>query len=336
MTELVAVFLVIALSAYVLFGGADFGGGILEATLPGRLRQRLEATLAPVWEANHVWLIAVVVILFVGFPRFYAYGFTRLFVPISLALFAVLLRGVFFALRKYDPDPGRALAALYSTLFRFSSVMAPFCFGLVVSGLLTEHPGSPSLPPADASFAAVYVAPWLNAFGVLSGVFIAALFGYLASIFFYGELDDRTDRDLLWHRIRVFFGAAFLLGGAVLATGALTDRVPLAEGLRPVQIGCQLVAAAGIAGLWLARRRDSRCGLRLAAGAQIIAILTGWFTAQAPVLLRTASGPLTLQDAAAPPVTQFWLLVGLTVVLALVVPPLVWLYRVFDSTRQHR
>jgi cytochrome d ubiquinol oxidase subunit II len=93
MTELIAIFLVVALSIYVLFGGADFGGGILEATLPtAKLRQRLEATLAPVWEANHVWLIAVVVILFVGFPRFYAHGFTRLFVPINLALLAAKVR----------------------------------------------------------------------------------------------------------------------------------------------------------------------------------------------------------------------------------------------------
>jgi len=220
-TELVAVYLVVALAAYVLFGGADFGGGILEATLPrGRLRRRLEATLAPVWEANHVWLIAVVVILFVGFPRFYAYGFTRLFVPISLALFAVLVRGVFFTLRKYDPDPGPFLTAVYSVLFRFSSVMAPFCFGTVVGGLLTVHPGTPGMPPSGESFGAVYVAPWLHPFGLLCGLFVAALFGYLASVFFHGELSEPTDRDVVWRRTVGFFAAAFLLGGAVLGTGA--------------------------------------------------------------------------------------------------------------------
>jgi cytochrome d ubiquinol oxidase subunit II len=334
-TELVAAYLVIALAAYVLFGGADFGGGVLESTLPtSRLRRRLEATLAPVWEANHVWLIAVVVILFVGFPRFYAHGFTRLFVPISLALFAVLLRGVFFTLRKYDPAPGPFLTATYTWLFRASSVMAPICFGLIVGGLLTEHPGTPSAPPVGQSFAAVYVAPWLNAFGLLCGLFVVALFGYLASVFFHGELADPGDRDVVWRRTQALFAATFLLGGAVLGTGALTGRVPLAMGLNPVQITCQLVAAAGIAGLWYARKSGARWGMRFAVGAQVIAILTGWFHAQAPVLLRTAGGPLTLQAAAAPPVTQRWLVIGLTVVLALVVPMLVWLYRVFDGARE--
>jgi len=334
MTEVVAVFLVVALAAYVLFGGADFGGGILEATLPtAKLRQRLESTLAPVWEANHVWLIAVVVILFVGFPRFYAYGFTRLFFPISLALFAVLLRGVFFTLRKYDPDPGPHRLRLYSALFRVSSGMAPFFYGMIVAALLTEHPGGPTAPPANATFAAVYLRPWLHGFGLLSGLFVAALFAYLASVFFFGEVRDPGERDIIWRRTKGFFAATFLLGGAVLGMGAATGRVPLSMAAHPIQIGCQVVAALGIAALWWARGRGSRWGLRLGAGAQVLAILTGWFHAQAPNLLRTAGGPLTLADAAAPLITQLYLAIGLTVALALVVPLLAWLYRVFDSAR---
>jgi cytochrome bd ubiquinol oxidase subunit II len=334
MTELIATFLVVALSLYVLFGGADFGGGILEATLPSaKLRQRLEATLAPVWEANHVWLIAVVVILFVGFPRFYAHGFTRLFVPINLALLAVLLRGVSFTLRKYDPGPGVLLARLYSTLFRVSSAMAPFCFGMIVAGMLSVHPGGPTTLPTDATFASIYVAPWLNSFGLLCGCFVATLFAYLASVFFFGELADAADREIVWRRTQGFFGATFILGGAVLAMGAATGRVPLSTATHPVQIGCQFVAAAGIGGLWFARRRESRWGMRLAVGAQVLAILVGWFHEQSPVLLRTTTGPLTLGDAAAPFVTQLWLAIGLSIVLAMVVPLLVWLYRVFDSAQ---
>lgn len=334
MTELIAAFLVIALSIYVLFGGADFGGGILEATLPGaRLRQRLEATLAPVWEANHVWLIAVVVILFVGFPRFYAHGFTRLYVPINLALLAVLLRGVSFTLRKYDPGPGVLLARLYSMLFRVSSTMAPFCFGMIVAGLLSVHPGGPTSLPTGASFASIYLAPWLHGFGLLCGCFVATLFAYLASVFFFGEVADAADREIVWRRIQAFFGATFLLGGAVLAVGAATGRVPLSTAAHPVQVGCQLVAATGVGGLWLARRRESRWGMRLAVGAQVLAILIGWFHAQSPVLLHTARGPMTLEDAAAPFVTQLWLAIGLTAVLGMVVPLLAWLYRVFDASR---
>ena len=334
MTELVATFLVVALAAYTLFGGADFGGGVLEATLPSpRLRARLQATLAPVWEANHVWLIAVVVILFVGFPKFYAEGLTRLYVPVSLALLAIMVRGTFFTLRKYDPSPTPAMAGLYSALFRGSSAVAPLFFGFVMAGLQSVHPGGPEGVPSGYSFSALYLSPWLNAFGLLVGVLVTCLFGYLAAVFFYGELTQAADRELIWHRIVGFFVATFLLGGLVLGAGAMTGRVPLERGLHPLQLLCQTIAAAGIVVMWRARKADSPWLMRLAAGGQVLAILGGWLLVQAPVLLRTERGTLTIYDAAAPPVTQLWLLVGLVVLLAMVVPALVWLYRVFAAVQ---
>lgn len=325
---LVGAFLVVALSAYVLFGGADFGGGLLEVTLPKHLRPRLEATLAPVWEANHVWLIAVVVILFVGFPRLYAASMTRLYVPISLALLAIVLRGTFFTLRKYDPAPGKWLP-WYSLLFSASSLLAPLCFGFVVAGLLAVHPGSIGAVPTDASFHTVYVAPWFDAFGLVTGAFVASLFGYLAAVFFYGELDNDEDRAVLAKRIQAFFAAAFVLGGLTLGAGLSTGRVTMTSGLGPVQLGAQLVAGLGIAIGTRSLRKNHAWGLRFAAGAQVVAILGGWFATQYPVLLRTEAGPLTLASAAAPPVTLLWLALGLTVVLGLTIPLLVWLYRVF-------
>lgn len=334
MTELLPIatglFLVVALSAYVLFGGADFGGGILEPTLPtSALRARLQKTLAPVWEANHVWLIAVVVILFVGFPILYAELMTRLYVPMSLALVAILLRGTFFTLRKYDPDPGSWLP-IYSALFRFSSVLAPVCFGFLVSGLLATHPDESELGGLD--FAAVYVAPWLDVFGLLTALFVTSLFGYLAAVFFFGELEKLDERAILAGRVRAFFGASFVLGGAVLGSGMTTGRVSLSHAAHPATIAAQLVAGAGVAvGAW-ALRRGRASLLRVAGAAQVLAILGGWFAAQYPLLFRYQSSAITLSDGAAPPVTLGWLLIGLTVVLALVIPLLVVLYRVFSSS----
>lgn len=325
---LVGAFLVVALSAYVLFGGADFGGGLLEVTLPRRLRSRLEATLAPVWEANHVWLIAVVVILFVGFPRLYAASMTRLYVPISLALLAIVLRGTFFTLRKYDPAPGKWLP-WYSLLFSASSLLAPICFGFVVAGLLAEHPGAIDRAPANVPFSTIYVAPWCDVFGVATGGFVASLFGYLAAVFFYGELTSDADRQILRLRITAFFAATFVLGGVTLGLGAATGRVALGAGLGPIQIGAQAVAGLGIVLGAYAIRRTRPWLLRLAAGAQVLAILAGWFATQYPVLFRSERELLTLESAAAPPVTQLWLLIGLVVVLGLTLPLLVWLYRVF-------
>jgi len=338
MATLTAVFLVTALSAYVLFGGADFGGGILEATLPhAGLRARLQKVIAPVWEANHVWLIAVVVILFVGFPRVYTGVLTRLYLPVSLALVAILVRGACFTLRKYDPAPG-ALNQVYSAAFRASSALAPFAFGLVVAGLLSEH--QPLPVRADAAlhqrgsldYFSFFVAPWWDVFAVLCGLFIAALFGYVAAVFFYGEVHTTQERALVRRRIYAFLATTFVLGGVVLLSGSLTGRVPLEAGLHPVQIFCQLLAAAGLISLLHSMRKERVWAMRFSVGAQVLAILGGWFSVQYPVLLKVAPEPLTLHSAAAPFVTLLWLNVGLVVVLLLVIPLLVVLYRVFRAS----
>lgn len=330
MTEVVAVFLVAALSAYVLFGGADFGGGILEATLPSRrLREKLQSTLSPVWEANHVWLIAVIVIMFVGFPRFYSALCTRMYVPLCMALLAILVRGTFFTLRKYDPDPGQ-LVWWYSTLFRLSSALAPLCFGFLLAGLLSTHRGGPGIPPTDVSFMELYVEPWLNPFGVLTGVFVACLFGTLAAVFFHGEVDTAEDRALLRRRMWQFFALTFAFGGAVLLLGWVNSYVQLSHALHPTQLACQAVAAAGIWGLHMGERHGKRWLMRASAGAQVLAILLGWFRAQYPVLLHMEGGSILLQDSGAPYLTQLWLVIGLVVVLSIVIPLLTLLYRVFD------
>lgn len=359
----VATLLVVSLCLYVLLGGADFGGGILEATLPEHLRKKLQATMAPIWEANHVWLIAVIVLLFVGFPKFYALSMTRLYVPMSLALLSILLRGVFFTLRKYDPNP-RHLSGLYSVLFRTSSAGAPLLFGFILGGLLTTHPGSPTQLPLDSSFAEIYLAPWLHPFGALCGAFVTCLFGYLAAVFFFGDAahdpepparaepvawstqntpDQRSfdpqegrpapeeDRRLLRRRVWQFFCATFVLGGLVLSLGAVSGRVPLAKAMDPVFWACQMFAFFGIFAVARALAGGHVWRARFFAGGQVVAILGGWFSAQYPALLRTTGGTLLLSDAAAPRITLLWLTIGFLVVLAMVLPLMVILFRVFQA-----
>lgn len=328
-STVVGIYLLVALSAYALFGGADFGGGVLEASLPMHLRRKLEATLAPIWEANHVWLIAVVVISFVGFPLLYTELLTRLYLPVSLALLAILLRGTFFTLRRYDPEPER-FGRLYSGLFRVSSGMAPLFFGFIAGGVLSVHPGAPGRIPAD-SFADVYVWPWLSGFGFVTGVFVMSLFAYVAAVFFFGECTDPADKRIVLRRAYGFFLATFLLGGVVLFEGARSGRVDAAKALSPVFVVCQLVAFALIGVLRFGFQRRRAVLLRLAAGAQVLAILGGFGSAQAPALLRTAGGDLLVKNVRAPEVTLFWLAVGLTVVLAIVLPLLFILYRVFRA-----
>ena len=128
MIAITALLLGVSLFAYALFGGADFGAGVLEGLLPREHRGRVDAALSPVWEANHVWLIAAIVIAFVGFPSVFAAASTYLHVPLSLALLGIVARGTAFTFRHYDPEPpgeGRA----YAWLFRVSSALTPFVLG---------------------------------------------------------------------------------------------------------------------------------------------------------------------------------------------------------------
>jgi len=331
---LTATFLLIALAAYALFGGADFGGGILEATLRRhpRLQRTIQETLAPVWEANHVWLIAVVVILFVGFPSIYASLCTILFVPISLMLLGIILRGAFFTFRKYDPDPAPR-RALYSVLFRASSAVTPMMFGFIVAALLRPLPPVPVTGEVD--FAEVYVRPWATMHGALCGLFVYALFGYVAAVFLFGEVSDETERKVLERRMAWFFAATFVTGGLVLGYGAAAGIVAVRDAWNPVQLLCQSLAALGIPLLWRSLRQRRPWSMRMVAGAQVTAILCGWFSTQYPVFMTFRDGTaLTVQNAAAPAPTIFWLNVGLTVALAGVIPLLVTLYRVFDATRR--
>ena len=340
MIILTSIFLLVAMSAYTVFGGADFGGGILEASLVGhqKLQKRLQATLAPVWEANHVWLIAVVVIMFVGFPIFYAQALTRLYIPVYLALLAIMLRGVFFTFRKYDPAP-EAWQWGYSFLFRFSSFMAPVFFGFIVSGLMSEHCGSPTKLPEQVEFVAIYITPWFNGFGAICGLFIAFLFATLASVFFYGELleDEVENREILAKRIKIFFGLTFATGGLVLCVGGLSGRVPWSAALNPFQVLLQTLAGIGTIFLFRALKHGKTWWLRMLVGLQTLCILGGWTTVQWPNLIKTANGNLTVFDAAAPLVTLKLLVIGMVVVLALVLPALVMLYKVFhrSSEPQH-
>lgn len=327
-------FLLLALCAYTLFGGADFGGGLLEASLwrRPRLQKQLQGTLAPIWEANHVWLIAVVVILFVAFPGVYASLSTVLFVPLSLMLLGIIARGAFFTFRKYDPEP-LPRERLYSWLFRFGSMLTPALFGFLLAALLTPFP-SPSLHPG-AGFFELYIAPWATLLGLLAAVFVNALFAYLAAVFFHGELSEEEDRRILRRRIKSFFVATFVSGAAVLGWGIASGVVSSQETLSPVQVAVQAIALGCVFGVFGSLEGGRKWRLRLAVGLQTLAILGGWFRTQFPVFLQFDDGTvLTAFNSAAPPVTLFWLNLGLAIVLAVVIPLMAYLYRIFGAEKE--
>jgi cytochrome d ubiquinol oxidase subunit II len=314
-----------ALVLYALLGGADFGGGIwdLLASGPRRRaqRERIEEAIGPIWEANHVWLVLVVVVLFTGFPAAFAEISIALFVPLVLLLLGIVLRGAAFTFRTYDRPEDR-VQARWGLVFSASSVLAPLVLGVVAGALAS---GRLRLAAAGTEPFA-----WLAPFPIATGIFAAALLAYLAATYLAVEADGPLRED--FRRRAIGAGVAVFVCAAV--SGALSAReAPVVfEGLAhrswslPFHLATGAAALAGFALLLLRRVR----GARAAAAVQVALIVVGWGASQYPYLVVP---DLTLETASAPEPVQVALLWALAAGAALLFPALYLLFRVFKGER---
>lgn len=307
----------VLLASLVLYGvlaGADFGGGIwdLLASGPRKAAQRrlVEEAIGPIWEANHVWLVLVVVVLFTGFPSAFAEISIRLFLPIVLLLAGIVLRGAAFTFRTYD-DPADRVQARWGLLFSASSVLAPLLLGVMVGALATGG-------------------PWCSPFTVSTGFFAAALFAFLAATYLgveaEGDLREDFRRRALGAGLAVFAGAAVTLAlsrpEAPLVFHGLTAR----PWSLPLHLATGVAALAAFGGLARGRLRFARA----AAVLQVALIVVGWGAAQYPYLVVP---DLTLAGASGPRVTQVALLWALAAGALVLFPALYLLFRVFKGER---
>jgi cytochrome d ubiquinol oxidase subunit II len=323
-----AALLALSLNAYVLLGGADFGGGVwdLLAHGPRRNRQRevIAHAIGPIWEANHVWLILAVVLAFTCFSPVFARIMTVLHIPVSLMLVGIVLRGSAFTFRTYD-DEHDAAQRRWGRIFSIASVLTPLllgvCIGAVASGRVVA--------PLQGTFVQRFVDPWLTPFALGVGVLTLALFAFLAAVFLTMET---ADRDLAedFRRSAIAAGIAVFLAAALVLVLAIRDAPLMTEGLvaSPWAVPLHLatgIAAVGVFGaLW--RRRYALA--RILAGVQVSCIFWGWTVSQYPYLVPP---DLTVRNAAAPAITltiTVWALAGGALVLA---PSLLYLFRVFKS-----
>src|SRR5438874_12156086 len=166
MLTLIIIIFGVSLILYALLGGADFGAGIVE-TFAGRREERtISRAMAPVWEANHVWLILAVVILFTGFPAVYSSLSLVLHIPLLLVLLGIIFRGSAFTFRYYDVKKDHT-HKYFTALFKFSSFITPLFLGMTLGALIF---GAIDFNPASG-FYARFMAPWLNAFCFVMGLF---------------------------------------------------------------------------------------------------------------------------------------------------------------------
>ena len=324
--ELLAAAILAALVLYALAGGADFGGGIwdLLAAGPRKRDQRalIEHALGPIWEANHVWLILAVVLLFTGFPAAFAAVSIALFVPLTLLLFGIVLRGAAFTFRTYD-EPRDRVQARWGFLFSASSAVAPFLLGVVVGAVASGR-------LHDATNGAPDLWAWLSPFPLAVGAFAAALFAFLAAAYLAVEAEGALRDDFR----RRAMGAGVAVFACAAVAGALSWReAPVvfagltARGFTvPLHLATGAAAVTAFAALW---RGAVRLG-RAAAAAQVVLIVVGWGASQHPYLVVP---DLTIAGAAASPATLVPVLWAVAAGAVLLFPALFLLFRVFKGER---
>ncbi len=323
----VAVVIGVVLTVYVLLGGADFGGGVWDLGARGpradRQREVVAHAIGPIWEANHVWMIVAVVLLFTGFPTGFSVIMTALHIPLSLMLVGIVLRGTSFVFRKADPA-GDEGASGWQTVFAVSSLLTPVMIGVVLGAVTV-----PGIGYDDGVVTGGFFAPWLRPFPWAVGAFTLALFAWLAACYLVLETDDPALQDDFRIRALGAGWAVAVAGAAVIAAGWRAAPAVVAHFVE-TRAGA-LLLAGGVVGLAatqasLVRRRWFQA--RAAAVATVVAILAGWGVGQYPWIVRDA---VAIHDAAAPDVTLRIVLWILGLGSLLLVPAFAYLYGTFKG-----
>jgi cytochrome d ubiquinol oxidase subunit II len=320
LADVVAAAMFVGVVIYALFGGADFGSGFWDLTAGGaerggRLRVLIDHSIGPVWEANHVWLIYILVFWWTAFPRAFAAAMTTLFVPLALALVGIVLRGASFAFRKYAAT--LAQARLFGAVFAGSSLITPFFLGAAAGAVASGR-----VP--RSGYGDLWTS-WLNPTSVFGGVIAVATCAFLAGVFLTSDAQRSADPSLA-EELRVRTLVVGALTGAIVLAGLVpihNDAPTLSDELTSRALPLVVVSAvAGLATLVLLWRRDYLLA-RIGSVVAVAAVVVGWGVAQYPWLL---TDQLRISAAAGAHATLVGLLVVVGLAAVLVVPALGYLF----------
>lgn len=316
-----------ALTFYALLGGADYGGGVWDLFARGsrakEQRELIAEAIGPVWEANHVWLIFVIVILFTAFPPAFAAISTALHIPLTLMLIGIVLRGSAFTFRTYDVERDN-VQRRWSHIFSIASIATPVLLGITVGAI-----ASGAIRVENGIVTSGFIASWLAPFPFAVGFFALALFAFLAAVYLTLESDDVE--------LQEDFRRRALLAGVVVGGLALTVFMLSGSGAPKVRAGLSASAWA-----WPLHLATAVCDLgafytlwsrayrlaRLCAAGQVTLILWGWALAQFPYIVEP---DITIHSAAAPHATLQLLLIALAAGALLLFPSFFYLFHVFKG-----
>jgi cytochrome d ubiquinol oxidase subunit II len=321
MSDLVAVVLLLSLTAYAVFGGADFGAGFWDLTggdpeRGGRPRALIEHSIGPVWEANHVWLIFVFVVTWTGFSQAYASIMLTLFIPLTIAALGIVLRGASFAFRKSVTT--LSTRRFFGAAFAASSVMVPYCMGAVAGGIASGRvpAGGKAGDPVDS---------WINPTSIVTGVLAVVAVAYLAAVYLVWEARREGDAELAEYFRRRAVAAAVVVA-AVGAVGLVVlhgDAPYVFDGMTGRALPVVVAGVACGLGALVLLARDAHRWARLLAVLAVAGLVVSWGVAQWPYLLPQS---LTVSEAAAPDGTLQALIVTVVLAVLIVVPGFVLLY----------
>jgi cytochrome d ubiquinol oxidase subunit II len=289
MLYVVIAFLWMSVLLYLLLGGADFGAGIIELFTSKRnerlTRRTMYKAIGPIWEANHMWLIIAIVILFVGFPVIYTTMSVYLHIPLVVMLLGIIARGTAFTFRHYDAVVDD-MQTLYNRIFTLSSFITPLFLGIIAGSTVAGK-----IDTRAQNFADAYLYSWLNFFSLSVGLFTVTICGFLAAIYLIGETDKEPFK-------RHFIKKAFHMSFAALAAGMLVffaariENIPLAQWIFGNAVGLMsiIAAALSLAVLWYLLTKEKTRFVRILAGFQVTLILVAITYEHYPNIVSLADG----------------------------------------------
>jgi len=334
MDIVIITFLCAAILLYFLLGGADFGAGIIELFTSSKNRSKTRKTMyhaiGPVWEANHMWLIIAIVILFVAFPKIYTTMSVYLHIPLAIMLIGIIARGTAFVFRHYDAVKDQ-MQEVYNKIFIYSSFITPLFLGIIAGSLI-----SGKIDNRADNFADAYVFGWLNWFSVAVGLFTVALCGFLAAIYLIGESKEVEDKKRFIKKAE-FMNVAAVLFGAMVFGSAYLEEVPLVDWVlkNPVGLVAIVLASLSLILLWYLLIKGKTKILRLLAGFQVTMILVAISFAHFPNFIRLKNGDaISLYETIAPIKTVNTLGWALLLGSALILPFLGYLFYKFQQKEE--
>lgn len=319
----------LALIAYAVLGGADFGAGIWDLFAVGerrsRFRELTNRAIGPVWEANHVWLIFLIVGLFTVFPSAFAAFSIALFMPLTIVLIGIVLRGAAFIFRTYELDASSRSADIWSRVFSSTSLITPFFLGAsaaaVASGQLESPGGTVTTNPGSA---------WLSPFALTIGAMAVTLCATLAAIYLAKEASQQNETDLAeaYRQRALASGAITAVLGAIGLLLSPSEAPLLWSGMFNRVLPLLVVIATMLIGLGAALAVFQRhyTLARLLVILETAFLLGSWGLSQYPYLIPPH---VTIDNAANDPNMVTALVIAIGIGMLLLLPSLYYLFSVF-------